>query len=305
MHLEVSRGNCTCLVIVDVSRVPILGLVDSISNQADPVADMPIGSDQAQQQDATPDLMRKDDSPSTLTDFAPVSSQNASLDPARSSIDEELASPSDVLERSPLSSRPGTSELMRAAQRSPSNTLQVPRKSSRPQLQSTATTALSLTDIHTHAYADGTRETYAQSAKSTPSRKSFVDRSYEGTEVDDSASVRSFVPGSGTTALDAESILGDVLIADQQSPSWKLLSEQVEARDHLDELPFDDSEPRAGFNREFDELAEIDAEGTNEGKLASKTGANTCLKLIRGTLESMAIKEEALSHPICSWKTDL
>ena len=190
---------------------------------------------------------------------------------------EEVASFSNEPGRLSVASRSDAPELTQRSPRVASNTLKVPKKPSRPQLQSTATTALSLTDIHTLSHSDGKKETYAHSARSTPSHKSFgIDRSRDGSEFDDSASVRSFVPGASAN-LDAESILGDVLIADQQSPAWKLFNEQVETRDHLDELPFDNSEPRADFNREFDEVEEINHDGTNEGKTVTKAHkANTC-----------------------------
>ena len=212
----------------------------------------------------------KEDSLQTPTKYSTTDSHSLSLATMKLNNDDELSSFSGGAEQPPVPRRTGSSELLVTARKSPASTLQVPKKSSRPQLQSTPTTALSLTDIHTHSYADGTRETYAQSIKSTSSRKSYgLDRSRDGTEYDDSASVRSFVPGAAAN-MDAESILGDVVIADQQSPAWKHFNEQIETREHLDELPFDDTEPRADFNREFDELGEIDADGSNEGMLRLK-----------------------------------
>ena len=170
-----------------------------------------------------------------------------------------------------ISRRTSTIDLLSGNQKSPSSTLQVPKRLTRPRLQSSATTALSLTDIQTQSYGDGSRETYANSTKSTPSGRSFpIDspsgnsKSYNGSEIDDSASLRSFVPTVGNGA-DVESLIGDVIITDPKSPAWKLLNVHGEEEDPLNLIPFDSEEPSADFNREFDEIGELDAEGSNEG----------------------------------------
>ena len=172
-------------------------------------------------------------------------------------------------ERPPLPPRPTNIDLFAFGPVTPSSSLRVPKRSSRPQLQSQATTAISRTDIQTQSYPDGSRETYANSTKSTPSGKSFRFDSPIGqlrgqyaNEGDDSASLRSYAPTAGG---DVESLLGDVVGAGQQSPAWRLLSSHVERADPFDFLPHDGEEPTADFSREFDELGELDQEGHNEG----------------------------------------
>lgn len=171
----------------------------------------------------------------------------------------------------PLPPRPINLNLLGERNSSVGSSLQVPKRSIRPQLQSQATIAVSRTDIHTQSYPDGSRETYAGSNHSTPSRKSSRhggsfrrSKGQGGSEVDDSASVMSYAPTIGTSA-DAESLLGDVLGVGQQSPAWRLLSSQTEKADPFSFLPFVDEEPTADFSREFDELGELDEQGDNEG----------------------------------------
>ena len=159
--------------------------------------------------------------------------------------------------------------------RAPESSLQVPKRSMRPHLPSQATTALSLTDIHTQSFPDGSRETYANSTRSTPSGGSLKIESPAGrhkgryeSEGDESASIISYAPTVETVG-DAESLLGDILGVGQQSPAWRLMSSQTEKADPFSFLSFQNEEPKADFNREFDELDGLDAQGDNEGTFLS------------------------------------
>ena len=203
--------------------------------------------------------------------------------PSRISINVENNSEStfsDEEPRPPLPPRPANLNLLREGNNG--NSLQVPKRPLRPQLQSQTTIAVSRTDIHSQTFADGSRETYANSTSSTPSRQSSRFDSpggrlkgISGSEGDDSASIRSYAPTIGTLG-DAESLLGDVLEgAGQQSPAWKLLSSQTEKVNPFNLLPFDKDEPTADFNREFDELGELDAQGENEGVSRYQVGYQT------------------------------
>ncbi|MCJ1474089.1 Vacuolar fusion protein mon1 [Lambiella insularis] len=172
-------------------------------------------------------------------------------------------------ERPPLPPRPTNLGLLGSGNRG--NSLRIPKRSSRPTLQSRATTALSRTDIETLSYTDGSRETYANSTRSTPSGKSFrIDSPAElpkGRSVsdgDDSASLKSYAP---TTGGEVESLLGDIVGGGQQSPAWRLLSTQMEKINPFDLLPYDNEEPTADFSREFDELDDLDTAGDNEEEL--------------------------------------
>ena len=170
--------------------------------------------------------------------------------------------------RPPLPPRPSNLDLLTQIS-TPGSSLRIPRRSTRPQLQSQATTGVSRTDIQTQSFADGSRETYAHSTKSTPSGKSFRFDSPTGqlsgsniSEGDDSTSVQSYLP---TTGGDVESLLGNVIGNGQQSPAWRLLSSQAERDNPFELLLGDNGEPTADFSREFDEMGELDPKGENEG----------------------------------------
>ena len=183
--------------------------------------------------------------------------------------DDGGSSLSDRAERPPLPPRPSNINLLALGHTTPSSSLHVPKRSTRPQLQSQATTAISRTDIQTQSYSDGSRETYAHSNRSTPSGKSFRGVSPTGqlrglyaSEGEDSASIRSYAP---TAVGDVESLLGDVVGAEQLSPAWRLLSSHVEGENSFEYLPYDVEEPNVDFCREFDELDGLDQAGDNEG----------------------------------------
>lgn len=174
--------------------------------------------------------------------------------------------------RPPLPPRPTNVNLSRDGPYSPGSSLQRPGKSPRPQLQSTATTALSRTDINTQSYQDGSRETFAASAQTTPPSKAAAAfgsirriKGVSGSEGGDSASIRSYAP-TLETGGDAESLLGDVLGASQESSAWRLLSTQIEAPDPFDSVTYEDDEATVDFYREFDEISAVAADGDNEGK---------------------------------------
>lgn len=166
----------------------------------------------------------------------------------------------------PLPPRPGNRDLLL-----PGGSLQRPVRQSRPSLQSAATTALSLTDIHTQSYQDGSRETFAASTESNSSSKSIGGfgslrrfKSRNCSEGDDSTSVKTYVPTLGADG-DMESLLGEVLGPSQQSPAWKLFRSQAERPDPFDSLSFENDAGFRDFDLEFDEVDELDPEGKNEG----------------------------------------
>ena len=173
--------------------------------------------------------------------------------------------------RPTLPPRPGNLDLLQEGNYSPVSSLQRSKKSARPQLQSTATTALSRTDINTQSYQDGSRETYAASAETTPPSKPAgvfgsirMFKGLGGSETGDSASVKSYAP-TLEAGGDVESLLGEVLGASQGSPAWKLLSTQYEAPDPFDSVTYEDDEATVEFYREFDEIRAVDPDGGNEG----------------------------------------
>lgn len=187
----------------------------------------------------------------------------------------QAGSQSPVLEqeyRPPLPPRPNNVNILREGSYSPGSSLKRPGKTPRPLLQSTATTALSRTEVNTQSYQDGSRESFAASAQRTPPSKAVAAfgsiRKVKGlsdSEGGDSASVRSYAP-TLETGGDAESLLGEVLGASQESPAWRLLGTQNEAPDPFDSVTYEDDEATADFYREFDEIGAVAADGENEGK---------------------------------------
>lgn len=172
--------------------------------------------------------------------------------------------------RPPLPPRPTDVSFLRG-KHNQANGLQVPKRSTRPQLQSTTTTAISRTDIHTQSYQDGSRETMASDAHTTPPSKylrgfSSVRRFNKfGSSEEDSASVKSYAP-TLEAGGDVESLLGEVLGSSQESPAWKMLSTKSEAQDPFDSISYNDDGLSADFYREFDAIGEVKPDGGNEGR---------------------------------------
>lgn len=162
----------------------------------------------------------------------------------------------------PLPPRPASLRVLR-----PGSIL---RRQSRPKLQASATTALSITDIHTQSHQDGYRENYAAPTESTSSPKSV--RAYgsirkfnwgNGSENDDSVSMRSYAPISDVGG-DVESLLSDIAGSSQRSTAWKLLSAQVDGSDQSNPMSIG-GDTVANFDLEFEEIGELDSESSNAG----------------------------------------
>ena len=141
----------------------------------------------------------------------------------------------------------------------------------RPQLQSTATTAISRTDINTHAYQDGSRETFAATVETTPPQKSSPAfgsirrmKGLANSEGGDNASIRSFVPTLNRGG-DNESILGDLLGPSQDLPAWKLFGDKSDDLEHLENRVNEEKDHDEDFDCEFDSIKEVDADGGDEG----------------------------------------
>lgn len=169
--------------------------------------------------------------------------------------------------RPPLPPRPTNLSLLQH-RKSPESPKQSKGSTSRPQLLSTATTAVSRTDINTHSYQDGTRETFAASAQATSPQKSSPAfgsikkiKGFAGSEGADTASIKSYSP-TLSRGGDNESLLGNLFGSSQDVPAWKLFSDQEQSETHLHA----DSELSADFYREFDSIEGVAADGENEGK---------------------------------------
>ena len=143
-------------------------------------------------------------------------------------------------------------------------------KASRPRLQSSATTALSLTDIHTQSYQDGSRQTFDAPSKPASSGrflKGFDSirrlRDPAGSGAD-TASVRSVAPTLDAGG-DAESLLGDVLGKLQQDPPWSLGGHQNENLGPLGSPNYEQDDYLSSFDSEFDDLEALNTDEGGEG----------------------------------------
>lgn len=153
-----------------------------------------------------------------------------------------------------LDDRPTTADM---------GSLRLPKRTSRPQLQSHATTALSLADIQMQSRGE-TTSTKSSPASREPSQKRSVSRFgrfMNSSETDDSVSIRSYAP-TLDVPYDNVSMLGD-----EPSPAWKALNSQIDAVDQLqlDEAFEDPLSERICF--EFDDLDPRAVNGSNESVL--------------------------------------
>lgn len=186
--------------------------------------------------------------------------------------------------RPPLPSRPTNLSLLQDSAQVPRASPQTQRSAPRPQLVSTATTALSRTDINTHSFQDGSRETFAATARTPPRGKSPRDygsirkdkaKGLSGSEGGETTSVRSYA-ATLEAGGDAESLLGDILggggggVGEQEVPAWKLFSSQAEGPDPFEGLSFGDDEETADFYREFDEIPDVGSDAEREEELLAQ-----------------------------------
>ena len=180
----------------------------------------------------------------------------------------------------------------------PRSSLRLP-KPPRPQLQSAATTAVSLTDIHTHSYQDGSRETFAAQAKPTPPSQFLQSlgsiRRLKGTggSETDTASVRSCAPTLGPGA-DVESLLGNVLGVPQEA--WTSSGNQAESLDLLDSSFYKANDDLSSFDEEFDDLADSSVFEGGEGMPSTNEGCILADRSSRAAFEPMESQEKAFSY---------
>ena len=183
----------------------------------------------------------------------------------------------------------------------------------RPALQSKATTAVSSVDIQTLSFPDGTRGTFSTPASravsesipgtsgghSTPSRKPSRTGSEAG--ADDSASLMSYAPTLRANG-DLASLLDEGL--NSQSPAWRLLSSQVDTVDPFEAVEYEDHS-LLNFEKEFEEIGEVDSQGGNEGQSVAQLPGSSAYKTFRGDSCPMEVKVQALPNSILCWQTDI
>ncbi|KAK8226165.1 trafficking protein Mon1-domain-containing protein [Phyllosticta capitalensis] len=130
--------------------------------------------------------------------------------------------------------------------------------SPRAPLQSRATTALSLPDVQTY---ESTRDASGPS----PTRQfSIAGSKAAGSDAGDTASLRSYAPTLEAGA-EVESILGEVM-AEQENVAWKAMAHPAAGIDAQALFP-EDPALRAAFDREFEDMDDFAADGSNEEAL--------------------------------------
>lgn len=170
--------------------------------------------------------------------------------------------------RPPLPPRPTNLSFLDGRPSTSSESPQSTRPSARPSLLSKATTALSLTDINTQVSQDGSREQHASTKAGigfTGSTKTNINHwtSARTSEAGDSSSIRSYLAGAETTQ-DVESLFGDTV------GGWREES-GIEAGDtedkftHADSATLEIENADVDFDREFEDLGEVNRDGSNEG----------------------------------------
>ncbi|KAK5126268.1 Vacuolar fusion protein mon1 [Meristemomyces frigidus] len=169
----------------------------------------------------------------------------------------------------PLPPRP--SLLVPNSQPPTSGSLRLSKRTSRPQLLSQPTTALSLADVHTQGRGENASASSSPASRAVSRKQStshfgrFFGNSDSGG--DDSASLKSYAP-TLDARLDGESVLGDVP-AEETTPAWRALSAQIERDNPFETVPADKDLFTLQIQSEFDEIGSVDAEGSNEEALLS------------------------------------
>ncbi|KAI9770929.1 MAG: Vacuolar fusion protein mon1 [Geoglossum simile] len=172
----------------------------------------------------------------------------------------------------PLPPRPRGFQIPQARPTTPSTSL-YSSASPKPSLQSKATTALSLTDIHTQSFPDGSRGTYVTASArlvtgfnaDLPPADYYSGVSTRNPSVyGDAASIRSCAP-TLQVGGDIESLMGEVLGSSRENPAWKLLSSQMESEAPFGQLSEEDKGFEIKFTEEFNEIEDLNADGSNEG----------------------------------------
>ena len=165
---------------------------------------------------------------------------------------------------------------------------------SRPQLVSKATTQLTYADSHGHQ--NDSRE---GSPVPRPKTRSYfglnIGTSHYTSDVDDSASVRSVAP-TLEGGLEAESMLGEVRGVPEKS-LLRSLGHSFVDRESESMFP-PDADFEAAFNAEFEDVEEMQADGSNEGqRFCLYLGVACADSMNRGCYAPMARQTKTLPHP--------
>jgi vacuolar fusion protein MON1 len=186
----------------------------------------------------------------------PASSANTEMEQS-----QELAPP-------PLPPRPGLTER---PQTSSAGSFRLSKRSSRPQLQSYATTAVSLADVQTQSHLDPASLQSSPASRAVSRKQSFTRlgrfASNANSDADDSASLKSYGP-TLDAQLDGDIVIGALATA-EASPAWRSLSSQVHTGNEVEPVLVEDDLLDAQMQHEFKDIDSIDEEGSNAEALLS------------------------------------
>ncbi|KKY21355.1 putative vacuolar fusion protein mon1 [Phaeomoniella chlamydospora] len=156
--------------------------------------------------------------------------------------------------RPPLPPRPSANlSLLGARNRAPS--------ASRPSTRGRATTGISLTDINTQVYHDGTRDTYATTAQRAVSNHPNSNKTSDG---GDSSSIKSFVPNTDL-GQDVGSLFAGVMGNVTSKPALvDVAFGRIEEEDDILEAAIG---PLVNIAEEFESIGELKEDGSNEEEL--------------------------------------
>lgn len=181
---------------------------------------------------------------------------NETLEHSSGSLAPPLPPRSTLDERPPASPRTGS--------------LRLAKKTSRPQLLSQATTAVSLTDVHTQSRLDPTSAQSSPISRAVSRKHSSTNLSRfvssDASEVDDFTSIRSYAP-TLDVQLDGDGAADHDGLPNEASAAWKALSAQVERNDPFGFVLDQDDLVDVQIQHEFDSLQLEHETGTNEEAL--------------------------------------
>ncbi|CAK3964559.1 Hypothetical predicted protein [Lecanosticta acicola] len=203
---------------------------------------------------------KETDSSRLSGDGTPQKNDNAQDGSSHAKLESDMDQ-SQELTPPPLPPRPPLSQA---------GSLRLSKRSSRPQLLSNPTTALSLADVHTQSHAES-----ASTVSSPPSRA--VSRKHSlahfgrfvsnntSSEGDDSASIKSYIP-SLDARFENESILGN-FGRDLTALPGEVPHERDDDDETFQTLNSEDEELASQVEHEFEEVGSLNAQGSNEEEL--------------------------------------
>lgn len=196
---------------------------------------------------------------------AAVPALNVSEEPENAGYDgDEGLYQSRGLTPPPLPPRPANLSLLDdRATAAGTGSLRLPKRTSRPQLQSHATTAVSRTDIQMQSHGDNASLKSSPASRVASRRQSFsrFGRLMSSGEPDDSASIKSSAP---TTDVPYDNLS---LLGDEHSAAWRALSAQLEHDNPFEADDLEDDSLSEQIQLEFDPIEPRNKDRSNDALL--------------------------------------